>query len=239
MEGATAKAVRVLDEDPELGQGLNEQLAARARRALIARVVSVPCGRWYPPDLTAGIGFLVLGGLVRRDVYIDEATRSVELLAHGDLLRPHTEDPVSSLPTQVEWVIVDKATMAVLDRDFAAAVGQFPDIISALVARMAERSYRNSVNRAIAAALHVRTRLIGIFWELADRWGKVTPDGVVIELPLTHETLAGVVGARRPSVTTALQQLHDEGTITRVGRTRWLLHGEPPSEQEDFRSDRS
>ena len=29
-----------------------------------------------------------------------------------------------------------------------------------------------------------------LLWYLAERWGRVTPDGVIVPLRLTHETLA-------------------------------------------------
>lgn len=53
-------------------------------------------------------------------------------------------------------------------------------------------------------------------------------DGVVVPIPLTHELLASIVGARRPSVTTALRSLREEGLVERCEDGSWLLHGDPP-----------
>ena len=50
-----------------------------------------------------------------------------------------------------------------------------------------------------------------LFWELADRYGKVHPDGIHLELPLTHEVLSHLAGARRPSVSGALTRLAEDG----------------------------
>ena len=50
-----------------------------------------------------------------------------------------------------------------------------------------------------------------------------------IPVPLTHSTLAELVAARRPSVTTALSGLHDRGVLQRV-RDGWLLRGTVPPE---------
>ena len=41
-------------------------------------------------------------------------------------------------------------------------------------------------------------------------------------------TLAGMVGARRPSVTTALGQLSARGAIERRPDGGWILRGDPP-----------
>jgi DNA-binding GntR family transcriptional regulator len=51
---------------------------------------------------------------------------------------------------------------------------------------------------------------------------------VIVPLRLTHRTLAQLVGAQRPSVTTALGQLADDRRITRRDDGHWVLHGEPP-----------
>src|SRR5829696_3463172 len=68
------------------------------------------------------------------------------------------------------------------------------------------------------------------FLIVADRWGKVTKDGIVIPLKLTHQVLGRIVGAQRPSVTTALKTLTDRGALERAADGAWVLHGEPPDE---------
>ena len=65
-----------------------------------------------------------------------------------------------------------------------------------------------------------------LLWTLAERWGRVGPHGVRLPLSLPHRTLATLVGARRPSVTTALTGLARAGLVERV-RDGWLLHGDP------------
>ena len=71
-------------------------------------------------------------------------------------------------------------------------------------------------------------RLEALFWHLADRWGKVTPKGVVVPLRLSHRLLGSLVGARRPTVTTALAQLADDGRVLPYGLEGWLLCGPAP-----------
>ena len=69
-------------------------------------------------------------------------------------------------------------------------------------------------------------RLLVLMWSLAERWGRVGPDGVRLPLALPHRTLATLVGARRPSVTTALSGLARDGLVERTP-DGWLLHGDP------------
>ena len=84
------------------------------------------------------------------------------------------------------------------------------------------------VTQAIAHLTRVDDRLLALLWLLAERWGRVVPGGVLVNLRLPHRTLAGMVGARRPSVTTALGQLMTRGDIERRPDGSWLLRGQPP-----------
>ena len=47
-------------------------------------------------------------------------------------------------------------------------------------------------------------------------------------LPLSHQRLAEIVGAHRPSVTTAMGGLAKAGRVSRREDGNWLLHGDPP-----------
>jgi CRP/FNR family transcriptional regulator, cyclic AMP receptor protein len=79
---------------------------------------------------------------------------------------------------------------------------------------------------------HAPTRLLLTLWHLADRWGRVTPDGVVLRLPLTHQLLAQLTCLQRPTVSSALSQLAADGRLTRRTDGGWTLHGRPPTTDE-------
>jgi CRP/FNR family transcriptional regulator, cyclic AMP receptor protein len=74
----------------------------------------------------------------------------------------------------------------------------------------------------------VEDRLELTLWELAYRFGRVTPEGIALELPITHSQLAEVLAAQRPSVSTAVSRLQAHGHAVRIDRHHWLLPGEPP-----------
>jgi hypothetical protein len=77
---------------------------------------------------------------------------------------------------------------------------------------------------------HIIPRLLLLFWHLPDRWGRVGRDGVTIPLRLSDEVIAQLVGAQRPTVSTALQALSREGLLTRRADRTWLL--DPRSRQD-------
>jgi CRP/FNR family cyclic AMP-dependent transcriptional regulator len=80
---------------------------------------------------------------------------------------------------------------------------------------------------AIAQQPRMDQRIWLLFWELADRHGKVHPDGIHLELRLTHELISNLVAGRRPSVSSALGRLAEDGRLRREG-SRWVLNGQPP-----------
>jgi CRP-like cAMP-binding protein len=88
---------------------------------------------------------------------------------------------------------------------------------------------------AIAHHQRVEERLLLTLWHLADRWGRVSPDGIVVPLPLPHQRLADLVGAHRPSVTTAMGELVRAGRLSRRDDGVWLLHGPPPEKLRHHR----
>ena len=83
---------------------------------------------------------------------------------------------------------------------------------------------------ALAIAHHQRVddRLLLTLWHLAERWGRVAPDGIAVPLPLSHQRLADLIGAHRPSVTTAMGELVKSGAVTRRDDRTWVLLGAPP-----------
>jgi CRP-like cAMP-binding protein len=66
--------------------------------------------------------------------------------------------------------------------------------------------------------LDLRRRLALELLQLAERFGKIDPRGVVIDLNISHEVLAGLVGASRQQVTEYLNEFDREKVISREGR---------------------
>ena len=134
----------------------------------------------------------------------------------GDLLRAWDDgDAEELLPRRIDWAAATSARVAIVDQALAVRMAQWPEIFAALMDRAARRAERLVVTQAIAHITRVDERLLALLWLLAERWGRVVPGGVLVSLRLPHRTLAGMVGARRPSVTTALGQLMARGAIER------------------------
>jgi CRP/FNR family transcriptional regulator, cyclic AMP receptor protein len=103
----------------------------------------------------------------------------------------------------------------------------FPDVGIALTGRAMARSRRLANMFVIASYPHLEDRLWLVLWELADRYGRVHPDGVHVPVSMTHQVLSELAVARRPSVSSALSRLAGNQSVERL-RDGWLLRGDPP-----------
>ncbi len=227
--GAT---IRLLDADPDLGAGLSEDQLREAGARLVAPVRHVDAGdldvEAALPARDGHLGVLVMDGLLTRDVVIAESA-CAELVGPGDLLRPW-DDPTAGgpIPSQVEWHVLAPATLAMLDRGVTAAIGAWPEVTTALVTRAVTRTQTLAVALSITCITGLKIRIQAMLWHLADRFGRVRPDGVAVPLPVTHQVMARLVGASRPSVSTAMKELEHDGAISRGDEGGYVLHGEPP-----------
>lgn len=225
------EVVRLLDADPDLAEALPEAERRAAARALIVPAVTLDPGDWAPrqsPEDSADgrLGVLIASGLLCRELVIGEVA-SAELLGPGDLVRPWDRSADDALvPYSVRWQVLEQTRLALLGPRFAETAARWPMLMGALFARTSRRSHALALATAVACTSGLDTRLLMLFWQLADRWGKVTGDGVVVPLELTHETIARLVGARRPSVSTAMKRLERDGRLSRTQRGDWLLSGE-------------
>jgi CRP-like cAMP-binding protein len=221
--------VRVADEDAGLLAAIPEPLAGAARQQLVARTTWVESGRWdplandLPADFGGWLGLFVLEGLLVREVRIDEL-RCCELLGPGDLLRPWDENEgAETIECQTAWRVLEPVRLALLDEAFARRAGRWPSIGGELLQRSLRRTRSQSVLLALTQARRADVRLRTLFAHLADRWGRVTPEGIVVPLRLTHRVIAQLTGLRRPSVSISLAELEREGEIVRLSKDAWLI----------------
>lgn len=221
--------VSVLDADPELRQAVAADDLAIAGARARARVLTVPAGEWQPgtADGQGGFGLLVVDGVLTRAADLLGRT-SMELVGKEDLIRPWEEpaDPLS-VPYQVSWTVLREARMAILDEAFVQRVSPWPEIGAALAGRCARRARWLSCQVAMLENPRLDVRLMLLFWHLADRWGRVVPEGVVVPVPLTHRTLGRLVRAQRPSVTASLRELASRDMLIGYHDGDWILRGDP------------
>lgn len=220
-----SQLARVLDLDESLGRLLQGARLALARTQLVGRTLALDKGEWDVSSLSAAgpmcAGLLLVGGFVARELLMDSHV-SIELFGPGDLLRPWGEES-SVLPIDARWNVLSPARAVVLGVSFTARMRAFPEVAAELDSRLHQRAQRLAETQAISQATPVAARLHAMLWHLAERWGRVSPSGIIVPLALSHRMLSELVGARRPTVTAAVAELVRRGTIERREDGSWVL----------------
>jgi CRP-like cAMP-binding protein len=220
--------VALLDADPDLASAVPPEEMEAARSRAMAAVMDLETPTWDPTPLVTRaepgwLGLFVLDGLLLRRVEVGKRS-ACELFGPTDLIRPwDTDGEYDPLPISVSWLVLKRTRVAVLDTGFVLRIAHWPTITSRIVSRVAQRARYLTLTQAVTHLPRAYVRLLILFWLLAERWGRVGTDGVYVTLPLTHEVLAMLIGAHRPTVTIALQRLSRAGFLIRERSDRWLL----------------
>ncbi|MSO46597.1 MAG: Crp/Fnr family transcriptional regulator [Thermoleophilia bacterium] len=199
-------------EDDRLTRALSAFHAVRYQRGeIISGVADVDARTYVVVDgvaravrvnsdgrcLTSGL--LDAGMVFGRLPFVEETrTEQVEALADCDILVSSTRD---------------LQTLAAVD-----------PIVARNLARSNALRLRASEARLVGLAFQpVPARLAGVLTELADHFGKVTPEGVRIDIRLTHGSLAEMTGTTRETLTKVSGWLRSEDIASIERRLIWVL----------------
>ena len=184
--------IPLLRLDPQLGRLLTADRrrgrATRRCRCSVARVRAAASGRPAATRCSDHLGVLVLDGVVAHDVLLG-GSASTELLGPGDVLQP--------------WIGRDAPAAAAhgplvrAGREPCRAAGPPVRLAARRLAGGQRRAdgppgrarERLATAQAISKLTRVDRRVLAFLWHLAERWGRVTSDGVLVPLTLSHRML--------------------------------------------------
>lgn len=212
----------------DLFADLDEEALATAVDGLTA--ASIAAGDEFDVAGSGVVCCVVGGGRLALAVVAPEGReRTIGILEQGDLLvRPL--DPWAAAGPQVRCFAIEDSLLHLVDRARMAAWMRDPALAANLVRVLSAQIADRELAVAIALESRVERRLLLKLRQLADRWGRVTPDGIRLDLRLTHQELANMVGAVRESVTIALGRLAESGEIEVRNRTLIIrLPRDPPA----------
>lgn len=215
-------AARLLELDPSLGEGVASDELAEARARAVVPLVTLAPGpvafeRLRRPENPLGpFAVLVTDGLIARDVSL-LGRPATQLVGPGDVLMIRDAADVV-----VEAGCATRCRVAILEQRFLTAAQHWPWLTARIIERAASWADRAMSQQAIIQLGRVDLRLLFMLGHLAERWGRVTPEGVFVPLRLTHEMLGRLVGAQRSTVTLALKELREQGAVVKRG-DGWLI----------------
>ena len=228
LANGTSPWLSLVELDSELGAHEPGWSPPGSQR-LAARSMHLAEGPFDPGDFVSNpdgwLGLLIVTGELLVEI---EAGRGPTgwLVGTEDILRPWEMDELA-LTADATWTALSESQIVLLDADFARRTLGIADVSRALLAKSAQSTHWLLAKSLITATPVIEERLLLLFALIGERWGRATPEGVMIHLPLTHRVLASLVGARRPSVSTALGALDEEGLVSRVPRDGWLARRPP------------
>ncbi len=226
--------LRLLVVDSDLASAIDD--SARRQSALqnvkAGRLELGQGQRLEPSEIgrQASFGIVVLSGFLVFELTTASGRVSADLLGPEDVIQLAGPDSESTgLAHTAAWTALTEVRLALLDAEFFARAARWPEVSAALVERAGRFGHRLALQRAVATLQSVDARLLASFWSWASQWATVAGQGVVLRVPLSHERLARLIGARRPTVTTALGRLKRAGLISQRRDGAWLLLGPPGS----------
>jgi CRP/FNR family cyclic AMP-dependent transcriptional regulator len=118
---------------------------------------------------------------------------------------------------------LENSTLYVMKRSsFIAFMEKSPMLCLKLLEATMERLRKANEQIYDLTFLGVRSRILKSIIRMSEQYGTPIEEGILIDVKLTHQQLANMVGTVRESVTKVLQELQDEGCIV-VRKKRIIL----------------
>lgn len=118
---------------------------------------------------------------------------------------------------------------------FYALVRSYPDMAEAAVRALSVRLHWYNHLTLVLGTLPAFERVCGMLLALCEHFAAETTDGLLIDLNLTHATLAAMVGVGRPFLTVTLSRLERSGHL-RIVRRRIVVRDADGLEALAFRA---
>ncbi|HEY2067516.1 MAG TPA: Crp/Fnr family transcriptional regulator [Gemmatimonadaceae bacterium] len=117
---------------------------------------------------------------------------------------------IDDQPRSAHVIAMEDAQLLILRReDFRRRVEANPTVAWALLTELSRRLRRADNKIGGLVLLDVPGRIARLLLDLADETG-----GATIDKPLTHQTIAQMIGASRETVSRAMKEFQDAGLIT-------------------------
>ena len=181
----------------------------------------------FSPGRGGGLVYIVRSGCVRLYKTLPDG-RSINL----GLLGPNTifsqEDGYDGLATGSAAEALSDTTLSVVEHDdLAGLIANSPELASAVVSGMTRRLTELQTLVEHLLVRDTSVRLATTLLTLGKGFGRPTADGMIaITLPLTHQTLANMIGSNRVTVTRKLIELQEQGAVRSLGRNALAIDAE-------------
>lgn len=187
---------------------VRQMLALPQRTASPQRPMALyrTCAQGEPIHMPADTVMLVKAGIVAQTVIHEDGSEVLlGLYGPGQLLIPHPEDGCF-----IHLMAHTNVEVQTLPWVQALALPDFAD-------RLRERLRLMEAWSANQARPYLADRVLGLLTLLGEQFGVATPNGLLVDVRITHAQIASAVGAVRTTVTRILGELRRRRQLVSVG----------------------
>jgi CRP/FNR family transcriptional regulator len=157
--------------------------------------------------------FLLKGGRVKLSkVLEDGAELTLDIRKAGDFVGENMFSEEGHYPVSA-YCLEDTLTCGFSRSQFEQLVLQHPKVGLQIIKNLSERITWLTQRVGSLAVTNIEDRLYRVLTSVAKEHGTISPQGTVIQFPLTHEDLSFLTGAHRVSITRAMKSLKAAGKI--------------------------
>jgi CRP-like cAMP-binding protein len=176
------------------------------------------------PDQDENLVFIVAAGRARVYLASDVREFTLSILEPGDIYSTHTGTYVQAME--------DMDVLVTPIADFTRHVTAFPKFTKTMVRVLGDMLKSSFATIDALVFKDISRRLASFLAGEARARGRATPDGMLLDLDLTTEELARMVGATRQTVSTLLNDMDRAGLLALGGRSVFLIPDPDKLEQE-------
>ena len=157
--------------------------------------------------------FLIKGGRVKLSKVLEDGTElTLDIRKAGDFVGENMFSEEGQYPVSA-YCIEDTMTCGFTRSQFENLVLQHPKVGLQIIKNLSERIAWLTSRVGSLAVTNIEDRLYRVLNSVAKEHGAPSPEGVVIQFPLTHEDMSFLTGAHRVSITRAMKGLKKAGKI--------------------------
>ncbi|HVE91773.1 MAG TPA: Crp/Fnr family transcriptional regulator [Actinomycetota bacterium] len=162
--------------------------------------------------------YAIISGSVKVSAYNDEGREAVlAVLGAGDVFGELSL--FDEAPRSADAAVIEQAELLSLDKAaMTRAIADHPDLALNLLRVLSGRLRQANDALQDAVFFDVSGRLARRLADLAASHGRACDEGTLIDVPLSQESLASMVGSTRESVNKALASMSKRGLVARRGR---------------------
>ena len=192
----------------DLAQEDIEALAQKALRKKMERGQTV-----FLQGDSADEVFLIKGGRIKLTKVLEDGTElMLDIRKPGDFVGENMFSEENQYPVSAVC-LEDTLTCGFTRTQFEELVLQHPSVGLQVIKTLSERISWLTNRVGSLAVSNIEDRLYRVLSNVAKEHGEQSPQGVVIQFPLTHEDLSFLTGAHRVTITRAMKALKKEGKI--------------------------